>query len=155
MPPRAWRRMRPLLSGPFQWLDDRVAPELIAARGCRPKLLPSALPLPAAATINRHCARASPRGLASHGQAPLACVCCWRFMFFLLEKRLSVRQTELPPFPVAPPRVRARRFALGCYRLPLIQDGGPVPQTGLINCVSLTSMGWISLCSGGSFGRRC
>ena len=111
--------------------------EMIAARGLPAELLPSALPLPAAATITG-IARGVAGGLGQFTASTLLVLLA--FMFFLLEERYLSDKLNAAFPSRRRARVRARRFLRSVYRYLLIKTAASA-ATGLIIGVSLTFMG--------------
>lgn len=111
--------------------------EILADRGLPPELIPSSLPLPAAATITG-IARGVAGGLGQFTASTLLVLLA--FMFLLLEERyLSAKLNAAFPSRRRA-RVRARRFLRSVYRYLLIKTAAST-ATGLIIGVVLTFMG--------------
>jgi len=126
MPPRAGSHA-PALAGPVQWLDDRVAREILDRRA---RFAASCGPAPCPACCRhyyRHCARrcaggsrpVSPSTLLGAGWR--SCFSCW--------KALSVRQTECRLSQSRRARLCAHGdFALGCTANLLIKTAASAAQ---------------------------
>ncbi|WP_022962701.1 AI-2E family transporter [Halopseudomonas pelagia] len=111
--------------------------EMIAARGLPAELLPSTLPLPAAATITG-IARGLAGGLGQFTASTLLVLLA--FMFLLLEERYLSDKLDAAFPRRRRARVRTRRFLRSVYRYLLIKTAAST-ATGVIIGSGLTFMG--------------